>query len=155
MVSKMRNAFYYEKFYMKWYTNNSSLVAEGLAIREGCQCPWPSIFMESDCLQVIESCRNNTPAHEVAAVVEDIRTMRNWFSNCALLWTPREANQLAHQVAQLSLDRNLPSDWVLRLPTSFSFFWSVDYPPLEIGFWRKKLKTCNGFWSCNGLFPCF
>lgn len=96
--------------------------------------------MESDCLQVIEACRNNSPTHEIAIVVEDILAMRSWFSSYALLWTPREANELAHQVAHLSLEGNLSQDWVPRVP------------PMVDSILRKESHFVMGHCFCGLLF---
>ena len=101
---------------------SSSVLAEAQTIHEGMllasSCCYASVLIESDCLQVVEACWNKTPSHEIAIVVADLIAMKDWFSNCALLWCPREANQLAHQLAHLLLVGNLILDWVTRVPPS-------------------------------------
>ena len=50
--------------------------------------------------------------------------MKEWFSNCGFLWTPREGNHVAHHVAQSLVVGNLNEDWVVRYrPSSFFFFF--------------------------------
>ena len=99
---------------------SSSVLAEAQAIREGMlldsSCCFALVLVESDCLPVVEACRNRTPSHEIAMVVADLIAMKDYFSNCALFWCLREANQLAHQLAHLLLVGNLRLDWVIRVP---------------------------------------
>ena len=74
--------------------------------------------MESNCLEVIEAYWKGSANSDIAMVVDDVLKMKKWFSQCALLWTPREGNQVAHHVAKLLLAGNLKGDWVIRNPLS-------------------------------------
>ena len=74
--------------------------------------------MESYWLEVIEACWKGSASSNIVMVVDDVLKMKRWFSQCALLWTPREANQVAHHVARLLLARNLKGDWVIINPPS-------------------------------------
>ena len=99
----------------------SSRLAEALTLREGLilansRC-FETIMVESDCLEVVDACRNCVACSELMMVAEDVHRMRNWFSHYALLWTPRESNCVAHQVAHLHLNGNLKADWVVRPPS--------------------------------------
>ena len=102
----------------------SSLVAESLAVREGLQlahnCLCESIVLESDNLQIIEACRSKKMIGEIATILNDIRVLSDCFHLCAFTWTPREGNQVAHLVAQLSIAGTLRGDWITSKPDSLA-----------------------------------
>ena len=99
---------------------SSSLLAEAVAIREGLvlanSCFIDNILLESDCLRIIEDCRERRLLPEVAIVVEDILRLKAGFSSCGLLWVRREGNRVAHEVASWSLSGTLSYDWCHNLP---------------------------------------
>ena len=69
----------------------SSLVAEAMAIREDLcfvkSCFCEEILMESDCLGLIEACRNKVPITEVVVLMEDIGNLHGLYRNCGFLST--------------------------------------------------------------------
>ena len=50
--------------------------------------------------------------------MEDIGNLQGSFRKCEFLWTRRESNKAAHEVATLSLSGTLFRDWCHRLPLS-------------------------------------
>ena len=111
---------------------SSSRLAEALAMREGLllanSCCCEKILVESDCLEVVEACRNRIACSELAMEVEDVNRMKSWFSHCGLLWIRREANQVAHQVARFQMEGNLNRDWVIRYPSIIADLLKMDSP---------------------------
>ena len=109
---------------------SSSLAAEALAIREGLilakSCFCEDVLIESDCLRIIEACRKQCLIPEVATIIADIGRLKTSFVSCGLLWTRRDVNLAAHEVASLSLFGNLPNNWCLRFPPSLKKALSKD-----------------------------
>ena len=97
---------------------SSSLVAKAIAIREGMKlannCLCESIVLESDNLKIIEACKNKKIIGEIAIVLEDIEALKNMFTSCGFIWTPREGNRVAHHIAQLAMAGSLEQDWVVQ-----------------------------------------
>ena len=97
--------------FLGWLTEALAL-REGLVLTANCWCD--SILMESNSLEVFEACRNSPSCSEISSVVEDISNLWARFSQCSLLWTPHEANEMAHIMARLQLARNLVVDWLVN-----------------------------------------
>ena len=112
---------------------DSALVAEALAIREGLfltsSCYCDQVIIESDCLQLIEACQNNSWLWQVDFIIEDIFTIQRSFAECGLVWAAREGNELAHHVAKLSLQGKLLVDWIVSKPFIFSQIIERDFLP--------------------------
>ena len=108
----------------------SSLVAESLDVREGLHlansCLYDSIFLESDNLQIIEACRSRKVLGEIAIILDDLKTLKDLFSFCALTWTSQERNRVAHHVAQLTLAGTLNENWLISKPQSLVQSLKVD-----------------------------
>ena len=85
---------------------SSSLVAKVVVIREGLIlariCFIEDVLLESDCLKIIEACRDRLLMLEVAVVVEDILRLKNSYTSCGLFWTKQEANRATHKGVTLS-----------------------------------------------------
>ena len=97
-----------------------SIMAEALAVREGVflasNCGCDCIIIEFDNLAVVEACRSQEYAGILSIVIEDICQEKSKLQHCGFVWTPREANSVAYQVAQLGLAGNLPKDWAINYP---------------------------------------
>ena len=110
--------------------SNSPLVAESLAVREALllasSCFCDTILVESDCLHLVEACRNQIAIPPIAMVICDILQLKKQFLRCGFLWTPRSTNAVAHLVAQKSLRGLLNADWVLHLPNDLITALSLD-----------------------------
>ena len=110
---------------------SSSGLAEALAIREGLllagSCFCEKIILESDNLELIEACRSGTFLTDEAVVIEDTLELKKNFSDCALVWAPREANRPADHVAKLALAGSLPDNWVLCKPYSLASSLRLDF----------------------------
>ena len=59
---------------------------DGLKLASSCFCD--RVLMESDSLEVVDACRNILARSEIVTIVEDIAQMKNWFAECAFVWTP-------------------------------------------------------------------
>ncbi|PNX90774.1 60S ribosomal protein l23, partial [Trifolium pratense] len=62
-----------------------------------------TIVIETDCLQVVQALRsrqkNNT---EFGAIIECCRSLVNLYENCDISYVRRQANRVAHDLAQAS-----------------------------------------------------
>ena len=47
----------------------------------------------------------------------DILMLKLNFCHCGFVWTPRDANRMAHQVTRWGLVVNLQRDWVVNVPS--------------------------------------
>ena len=115
---------------------SSSGLAEALALREGlllarnCLCENPII--ESDNFQLVEASRSGVLLCDAAMVIDDIIKLKNSFSACALVWAPRESNNIAHYVAKAALVGNLPRDWLVRRPFALEKLLILDCPQVNV-----------------------
>lgn len=57
-------------------------------------------MLESDSLEVIQTCRGEIKKGQIMHIVKDILTIRSRFQSCGFTWTNREANGAAHLIAQ-------------------------------------------------------
>ena len=72
----------------------------------------------------------------------DILMLKLNFCHCGFVWTPRDANRMAHQVTRWGLVGNLQRDWVVNVPSRLQDLLS-------------QLVGCLGcvrFFSFVGLF---
>ena len=61
---------------------------------------------------------------EIAMILEDLQSLKNSFNRCGILWTKREANGPAHEVAKPALSGNLTPDWSHRFPPNLASAWA-------------------------------
>ncbi|RYR72825.1 hypothetical protein Ahy_A02g007039 [Arachis hypogaea] len=80
----------------------SSITAEAIAIRQALiiieNLNLGKILIESDNLKLIQTIKSNISIGETEAILQDIRELIKRLPNCGLTWTPREGNQLAHEL---------------------------------------------------------
>lgn len=74
--------------------------------------------MESHCLELIKTCREDAKRGEITTLVRDILCIKRNFQRIGFTWVPREGNQVAHQIALLASQYSLPVNWT-RSPTSW------------------------------------
>lgn len=98
----------------------SSLVAETLRVRFALQLASnlkiDEVVIESDNVSVVEACRGNITRLHLASILSDIQALQATFRWCGFMWTAREGNSVAHQLAQLASSNSLPPNWLFHPP---------------------------------------
>lgn len=93
----------------------SPLVAEALAMREAASLAvnlgMPRVILESDYLELVQTCRGEVEKGEISIIVQYIKRLRDHFLMCGLTWIARQGNTLAHTLAQMFKRNNLPTNW--------------------------------------------
>lgn len=109
---------------------SSPLMAEALSFREALMFASnlgiQHITVESDCLELVQACRDEVKRGEIQNIVGDIRALKRGFQSAAFTWIGREGNQVAHLLAKLAKIGNLPLNWTWNLPSSLSSAVDVD-----------------------------
>lgn len=104
----------------KMFPATSPLMAEALSFRESLafanSMGMQRIVVESDCLELIKSCRNEIVRGEIINVTRDIEALKGEFQQVGFTWIAREGNQVAHSVALLASQSKLPCNWTWNLP---------------------------------------
>lgn len=100
---------------------HSALMAEAVAMREGAilaqSLGLQDIILETDCLLLVDACRNSRSQGEIQPIVGDIKSLCHTFESCNFVWSPRETNGVAHQIALLGSQNRLAWNWCLAPPT--------------------------------------
>ena len=81
-----------------------------------------NIIVEFDNLEIVQDSRNSCNIGELVRRSK----IEGLFQRSALVWTLRQGNQAAHQVAKLALMDNLPFDWLVRRPQSLDLVLDRD-----------------------------
>ncbi|XP_057418855.1 uncharacterized protein LOC130713070 [Lotus japonicus] len=96
------------------------LAAEASAVREALilasNLGWGDIWIESDCLQLIEACNKKRQVGEIQILTDDITKLSNNFLHCKFSWIPRRVNCVAHSIANLHNRHLLPPNWLFTPP---------------------------------------
>ncbi|XP_057445027.1 uncharacterized protein LOC130737292 [Lotus japonicus] len=99
--------------------SHSALMAEALAFREAIilahNMGWSEIEVESDCLPLVEACRDGKGQGEIHSIVADILNLRRHFQWCGFSWIPRNSNKVAHEIAKLNYLNDLGPYWLFSL----------------------------------------
>lgn len=94
----------------------SPLMAEALNFRESIafaeNMGMANIIVESDCLELIQSCRKEVVRGEIFNIVQDILLLKDRFVKAAFTWIARDGNQPSHHVALLASQNLLHANWV-------------------------------------------
>lgn len=77
-----------------------------------------NIIVESDCLELIQSCRKEVVRGEIFNIVQDILLLKDRFVKAAFTWIAIDGNQLSHHVALLASQNLLHANWVWSPPLS-------------------------------------
>lgn len=72
--------------------------------------------MESDSLELIETCKGEKSRGEIEIIVSGIIEIKKNFTSCEFLWTNRGANKVADCVANLASTNSLPRNWFFAPP---------------------------------------
>ena len=95
-------------------------MAEVIAVKEGFHLAssllCENIIIKFNNLEIVQDSRNSCNIGELVVILEDIKKIEGLFQRSALVWTPRQGNQVAYQVAKLALMDNLPFGWLVRRP---------------------------------------
>ncbi|KAJ1406729.1 Ribonuclease H-like superfamily [Sesbania bispinosa] len=106
----------------KVVSTSSPLIVEALAVREGVllvsATPWPKILIESDNQSVIEETRGGNQQWAINQIVRDTITLSRYIPFCGFIWTRREGNNLAHTLAQMTMELGTQIQSVNDIPPS-------------------------------------
>ncbi|PRQ49528.1 putative ribonuclease H-like domain-containing protein [Rosa chinensis] len=73
--------------------------------------------VESDCLIVVQAIASITPnLSPLSALITDIQGLLAGSEDLKLLYVPRQANTLAHRLANFNFDSNVHLDWFVNAP---------------------------------------
>lgn len=104
----------------KVFPATSPLIVEALSLREALlfaeSLGISNLIVESDYLELVKACREEIKRGEIFGLVKDILNIKNRFQQLGFTWTYREGNQIAHIIAKLASQNNLPVNWVLNQP---------------------------------------
>ncbi|MED6136893.1 hypothetical protein PIB30_059960 [Stylosanthes scabra] len=91
------------------------LDAEANAIREALiianTLHFTTVIIESDNRELIQALKSETTIWEIRPILEDICKLKREMLNCGFTWILREGNQLAHEIAKLTIATNLNAQW--------------------------------------------
>lgn len=91
------------------------LLVEALALREGIMLAHSlgiqKLMAESDCLEVIRSCRGEIKRGEILSLVKDVLGFKDKFQFLGFTWVSKVGNMVAHNIASLASNQSLPLSW--------------------------------------------
>lgn len=97
-------------------------MAEALALREAValavSVSATDVVFESDCMDLIEACRNNKKKKELDCIIKDIDELSKNFISKGFLWVNKNGNLAADMVANMASMNELNSNWVMYPPPS-------------------------------------
>lgn len=97
-----------------------ALTAEALALRDAMNLASnlliDKVVFESDCLELVQSCRGEIQRGEISGIMQDVQHLKRNFLKCDFTWTARAGNVVAHQIAALVRRDLLSSDWIFNQP---------------------------------------
>ncbi|RYR25661.1 hypothetical protein Ahy_B02g059570 [Arachis hypogaea] len=113
----------------------SALAAEAQAYREALivikNLQLVKCIIESNCLPLLQAIKAKVPVAEVDETIRDILQLLDEAPDVRATWTPREGNNLAHQLATMAAENGLQRQWTVN-------------PPVQV---MKIIRTEAGFAS--------
>lgn len=104
----------------KKHRTSSALTAEALALRDAMTLASnlfiDKVVFESDCLELVQTCRGEINRGEISSIMQDVFSLKNNFQRCGFTWVNRSGNELAHQIAALASRDLLPHNWIFNQP---------------------------------------
>lgn len=114
----------------KCFAASSPLIAEALALREAvavtCNFGVTNVIFECDNLDLIQACRGEHKVGEINYLVQDVLQIKEQFQSCGFTWVARGGNKVAHQIALLNMQGNLPLHWRWNHPDSLQLLLNRD-----------------------------
>ncbi|RYR04150.1 hypothetical protein Ahy_B06g083735 isoform A [Arachis hypogaea] len=92
----------------------SALVAKAQAYREALQLM--KCIIESDCLPLVQAIKAKVPVAEVDAVIRYILQLLDDTSDMGATWTPKDGNNLAHQLVAMAVENGLQRQGTVNPP---------------------------------------
>lgn len=118
----------------KRFPASSPLLAEALAMREAAQAAVnfrvSKVMLESDCLLLVQACREEKQNGEINAVVTDIIQLRRCFQQCGITWVHRSRNEAAQTLAKLTKQNQIQGNWMSNMPSQLKII--VDKERFEV-----------------------
>lgn len=100
---------------IKTFHTTSPLLVEALALREGIMLAHSlgiqKLMAESDCLEVIRSCRGEIKRGEILSLVKDVLAFKDKFQFLGFTWVSKVGNMVAQNIASLASNQSLPLSW--------------------------------------------
>lgn len=84
----------------------SASAAEAIALREVDylldSLEANDVLFESDCMNLIETCRGNKSRRELQIIMKDVEEMAKYFNSMGFLWVNREGNRVPDHIAKMA-----------------------------------------------------
>nr|XP_027120600.1 uncharacterized protein LOC113737594 [Coffea arabica] len=87
-----------------------------LATKLAKQNGWKKVVFEVDCLQVVEELNREGNDRIGSAVLEDIRSIRDFFDECCFTFIRRVNNSISHTLAKLAVILENLAEWKKAFP---------------------------------------
>ncbi|RYR27575.1 hypothetical protein Ahy_B01g051591 [Arachis hypogaea] len=102
------------------FKTTSALAAEAQAYREALilikNLQIRNCIIETDCLPLVQAIKARTPLAKADAIIRDILLLLEEAPDVGATWTPREGNNLAHQLAAMTAGNQLQRQWSIIPP---------------------------------------
>ncbi|XP_025636413.1 uncharacterized protein [Arachis hypogaea] len=115
------------------FITTSAIAAEAQAYREALilirNLQMDNCIIETDCLPLVQAIKARMPIAEADAIIRDILQLLDEAPDVGATWTPREGNNVAHQLAAMAAGNEIKRQWIFD-------------PPNQI---RNTIRTEAGF----------
>ncbi|RYR30523.1 hypothetical protein Ahy_B01g055279 [Arachis hypogaea] len=102
------------------FKSTSCLAAEAQAYREALilikNIQLEKCIIETDCLPLVQAIKAKTSLAEADAIIRDILHLLNEAPDVGVTWTPRDGNNLAHQLAAMAAGNGFQRQWIVNPP---------------------------------------
>ncbi|RYR42916.1 hypothetical protein Ahy_A08g039348 isoform A [Arachis hypogaea] len=96
-------------------------------------------IIEIDCLSLIQAIKAKTSLAEADAIIRDILHLLNEAPDVVVTCTPRDGNNLAHQLAAMAAKNGLKRQWIVNPPAQIK-------NTIRIEASRSKIYRIIQFW---------
>ncbi|XP_025608180.1 uncharacterized protein [Arachis hypogaea] len=115
------------------FITNSAIAVEAQAYRKALilirNLQMDNCLIETDCLPLAQAIKARMPIAEADAIIRDIFQLLDEAPDVGATWTPREGNNVAHQLAAMAAGNEIRRQWIFD-------------PPIQI---RNTIRTEAGF----------
>ncbi|RYR45122.1 hypothetical protein Ahy_A07g030983 [Arachis hypogaea] len=102
------------------FITNSAIAAEAQAYREALilirNLQMDNCLIETDCLLLVQAIKARMPIAEADAIIRDIFQLLDEAPDVGATWTPREGNNVAHQLAAMAVGNKIRRQWIFDPP---------------------------------------
>lgn len=91
------------------------------------------VLFESDCPELVETCRGNKVRSELDCIIKDIEVMARNFNSVGYGWVNHEGDALGNLIEKLPSTSSLNQNWTLDHPASIALLLEADHLACWIG----------------------